>query len=134
MVKSIVEAIQKAEAQTSAEIRVHLQHFCLGDALKKAKKQFYKLKMQRTRHRNAVLIFVALKSRRFAIYGDEGIHRQAGDVFWGETRDKIASYFSKGQIKEGIIAGIHSAGEKLAGYFPAGPHHPNELPDTVTED
>ena len=134
MVKQIVEAIRRVEKETGGEVHVHLRHFLIGDALNEAKKTFHKLKLHKTKHRNAVLIFVATKSKRFAVYGDEGIHQKVGDSFWNETRDKIQVYFKRGKIWEGIAAGVESVGEKLKIHFPARRGDANELPDQVTED
>ncbi len=131
--REIVDAIRKAEAQTSGEIRVHLARKCREDVLGHAKKIFSKLGMHRTKRRNAVLIFVALDSRRLAILGDAGIHDRVGDFFWGGTRDKMIEYFRKDEIKEGIIAGVAGVGEKLRQHFPRHLDNPDELPDTVTE-
>ena len=130
--REIIEAIARAEKMTSGEIRVHVQKKCKSDALHEAKKVFHRLKMHKTVHRNGVLIFVALGSRRFSILGDSGIHRYVGDFFWNETRDKMGSYFSKGQIKEGIIAGVLSVGEKLKTHFQNGAHDKNELSNEIT--
>lgn len=132
--KAVIEAIRNAEKNTSGEIRVHLSKKPSQNALQEAKKTFKKLGMSRTRLRNAVLIFVAPKSRDFAIVGDEGIHRRVGDEFWSQTRDLMLSYFSKNLFAEGIVAGVLSVGEKLKADFPAQDKNPNELPDTPTED
>ncbi len=132
--QDIVNAIRLAERETSGEIRVHVRRICRGDALEEAKKIFGRLRMHNTRERNAVLIYVALDSRRFAILGDRGIHEKVGDLFWNGTRDKIASLFSQGALKEGIIAGVMDAGEKLKAHFPCRRNDKNELPDTITKD
>ena len=56
----IVEAIRDAESKTSGEIRVFIQRGELRvDPLIAAQKKFDRLGMQKTPHRNAVLIFVA---------------------------------------------------------------------------
>jgi len=73
--KKIVEEIRKAEEQTSGEIRVHLDRHSGGDVLKKAQKIFYQLGMAHTKERNGVLIYLATDHRKFAIVGDERIHR-----------------------------------------------------------
>ncbi len=130
--REIVRAIQEAERLTSGEIRVHLKKKCGDDVFWEAKKVFERLRMHRTKEKNGVLIFVALGSRRFAVLGDSGIHREVGDNFWKEARDTVAAYFSKGEIKEGIVAGVLSVGEKLKKHFPAKRGDRDELPDTVT--
>ena len=131
--KEIISAIVQAEKMTNGEVRVHVQKKCKDDAMHEAKKEFNRLKMHKTRHHNAVLIFIAFESRRFAILGDSGIHRHVGDLFWSQTRDKIASYFSKGQIKDGVVAGILSVGEKLKSHFPKAANDKDELSNKITE-
>lgn len=129
-----MEAIRRAERGTSGQIRVHVRKRCRGDVLEHAKKMFHRLEMHKTKHKNAVLIYVALDSRQFAVLGDRGIHEKVGDLFWGQTRDKMVSLFSQGRIKEAILAGVEDAGEKLRHHYPADNNDRNELPDKVTKD
>ena len=131
--KAVVAAIIEAERKTSGQIRVHVQKKCKEGALHEAKKVFHRLKMHKTKHRNAVLIFIALEDRQFAILGDSGIHTHVGDSYWSQARDKMASYFAKGQMKEGVVAGVLSVGEKLKAHFPADAYDQNELSNEITE-
>lgn len=128
----IVEAIRQAELKTSGEIRVHIQKKCSGDSLKDARKTFRRLGMHRTKDKNAVLLFIAQDSHRFAIIGDEGIHRHVGEAFWDKTRDGLAQAFLQGQFKEGIIGAVNNIGEKLKIFFPAQTDDKNELSNAVT--
>ncbi len=131
--RRIIEAIIEAESKTSGEIRVHVKSRCSEDPAKEAQKIFHRLRMHRTRSQNGVLIFVAWKSRKFAIIGDEGIHRKVGDSFWNQTRDAMNLQFSKNDIAAGILKGIQSAGEKLKTHFPAEIDDKNELSNTMSE-
>ncbi len=131
--KKIIEAIRQVEKTTSGEIRVHVMGKCKEDAMKEAKKVFERLGMRRTQHRNAVLIFVALKSRRFAIFGDQGIHEGVGELFWHRPSDILSDYFSKNQIRQGIVAAVYSVGKELGRLFPRHAEDGNELSDRVTE-
>ena len=130
----IVDAIRLAETQTSGEIRVHLKRRGKKDILEEARKNFKRLNMHKTVRRNAVLIYIALNNRQFAIFGDSGIHEHVGDLFWNQTRDKMELLFAKGQIKEAIIAGVSDVGQKLKAFFPTEPLDKNELPNTLTKD
>ena len=133
--KKIIEAIRQVEKTTSGEIRVHVMAKCKEDTMKEAKKVFDRLSMHRTKQRNSVLIFVALKSRRFAIFGDQGIHERVGESFWHRTRDVLSDYFSKNQIRQGIVAAVYSIGGELEHLFPRRANqNPNELSDQVTEE
>lgn len=128
----IVEAIRRAEKQTSGEIRVHVTKNTPTDILEAAKKTFHKLGMHRTRHRNGVLIFISWKKHELAILGDRGIHEHVGDSFWAGTRDKMIQYFSEGRLPEGIVAGVLEAGEKLKEFFPLEKKDKNEISNNVT--
>ena len=132
--RQITDAIRQAESGTSGEIRVRVKRGSTRDAMKDARKYFQKAGMHRTRERNGVLIFISWKSRAFAILGDEGIHRAAKDIFWNDTRDRMETLFSKNELKEGIIAGVRSVGQKLKECFPLRVDDRNELPDTVTQE
>ena len=129
----IVEAIRQAERATTGEIRVHVKPRCSEDVLKEAHKTFRRLGMHRAKEHNAVLIFVAPKSRRFAIVGDEGIHQKVGHDYWNAARDAMHHYFSKGDLAGGILAGVRSVGVQLKKHFPDGSGNANGLPDTVSE-
>src|ERR1700755_3392758 len=81
----IVDAIKKAEAKTSGQIRVFLQRGKFEeDALVRAQKKFLKLEREKTAERNAVLTMVAPRMQKFAVIGDEGVHAKCGEQFWHE--------------------------------------------------
>ena len=89
--------------------------------------------MDRTKHRNAVLIFIAADQKSFAILGDIGIHQKVGDDFWSTTRDQMLSHFKSQKFFDGILCGVKSAGAKLKEFFPSHPDDTNELSNQVTE-
>src|ERR1044071_416353 len=87
--RQITEAIRQAEQQTSGEVRVFAESRCrYVDALDRAVEIFHGLKMNETADRNAVLIYVAIKDRQLAIFGDEGIHNKLGDEYWNRQVSK----------------------------------------------
>ncbi len=129
----VVRALAEAESWTSGEIRVHVKRGAVKDVLLEAQKVFQRLGMHRTELRSGVLIFISWKSHSFAIVGDEGIHRKAGDAFWSGVRDRMQAEFVKGELLNGILAGIHSAGECLKENFPRTAGDKNELSNTVTQ-
>ena len=129
----IIQAIGSAENQTSGEIRVHLTHRSGRDILADAKKVFRRLRMENTRDRNAVLIFVAPLKKSFALYGDEGIHGRVRQEFWDRTRDVMQKHFERGELAEGIVKGVLTAGSELKKFFPIKTNDTNELSNQVTE-
>jgi uncharacterized membrane protein len=132
---AIVEAITRAESKSHGEIRVHLHHGPVSDALGAAQAAFTTLGMDKTVHGTGCLLFLAPESRAFAVIGGTGIHEKVGDDFWTEARDAAQSLFADGKFTEGIVTAVGKLGEALALFFPkVGPADANELPDEVSED
>ena len=132
--QEIILAILDAELNTYGEIRVHLESTSKIDHYQRAQEVFHVLKMDNTRQRNGVLIYVAVTDHKFVICGDEGIDQAVPNDFWNTTRDTMAAHFQKGEFKSGIIAGIESAGKELKAHFPWHPDDRNELPDAISKN
>lgn len=130
-VEAVKGAIEKAERETSGEIRVSVSPFFWGDVRRTADKAFARMGMTRTAQRNGVLIFVVPSRRRFVILGDEGIHAKVGQDFWDKTATAISERFKSGDFTGGLVHGIEEAGRQLAAHFPRLPGDVNELPDDV---
>jgi uncharacterized membrane protein len=131
--QQIVAAIGVSEKQTSGEIRVFVESHCrFVDPLDRAAEAFFKLKMDGTHQRNAVLVYVAMKDRQLALFGDKGIHEKVGDAFWNEKVKKILSHFNKADYAGGLETIILEIGEALCTYFPYDKDtDTNELPDDI---
>jgi uncharacterized membrane protein len=130
--QNIVAAIKEAELNTSGEIRVHIENHCKEEALERAAEVFYDLKMNRTAARNGILFYLAVKDRKFAIIGDEGINKEVEHDFWNDIKDEIISNFKENKFAEGLIAGILKCGDKLKKYFPYQNDDVNELSDEIS--
>ncbi len=87
------------------------------DSIAAAQAQFAELGMEKTEEKNGVLIFVAPRVRKFAVIGDAGVHVHCGDEFWHAVAAEMTGHFKKGEFTDGIIHGIHKAGELLAQAF-----------------
>lgn len=128
----IKAAIGAAERQTSGEIRVSVSPFFWGSVRKVAEKAFVRLDMDATRDRNGILFFIVPARRRFAVIGDEGIHRKVGQDFWDELVAAMAENFRRGEFNAGLLHGIAEAGRLLGLHFPyQGEKDVNELPDDI---
>ena len=125
--QDIIDAIKNAEKNTSGEIRVHIEKTSKTDAYKRAMEVFHYLKMDETKLQNAVLIYVAIADKTFAIYGDKGINEVVSENFWNTTRDVIQQHFKSGNFKQGLVEGINEAGIQLKTYFPWLQDDTNEL-------
>ncbi len=128
----IVEAIKQAEQNTSGEIKVHIENHCRGDVEQRSLTVFNKLKLNETKLRNGVLIYLAIKDRKFAILGDKGINNVVENGFWNDVKDMMLSHFKEGNFTEGLEQGILRCGEKLKTYFPYQTDDTNEIPDDIS--
>ncbi len=132
--KRIVEEIQKAESKTSGEIRVYVQRGHLaGDPVIAAEKRFRTLGMEKTEHRNGVLIFVAPRVQKYAVFGDEGVHKKCGPECWQRIVDSVRASFQEEHFTQALIGAIKQVGELLGKNFPKKGGGPNELPDEIVE-
>ena len=131
--ESVLAAIVHAEAKTSAEIRVVLVHHVVTDAIAEAVKEFETLGMNKTLHRNGVLILLAPKSRKFAVIGDKGVNALCGSTFWQEIVKTMQTAFRAREFTAGLVEGIHQIGLFLAQHFPPHSKLGNELPDDIVE-
>jgi uncharacterized membrane protein len=131
--QEIVTAIGAAEKQTSGEIRVFVEGRCrFVDPLNRATEVFHSMEMEKTAARNAVLVYVAIKDRQLAIFGDKGIHESVGEAFWNEKVKTMISHFNKNNYVQGLVHIIQETGEALATHFPYdGKTDKNELPDDI---
>ena len=127
----IEAAIARAEQLTSGEIRVFISPKPAPGPVVAAQEVFAKLGMARTKHRNAVLIFVAPSSQTFAVIGDEGVHAKCGDAFWSEVATAMSGHFRSGEFTAGVVDGVECASALLAEHFPRQPGDFDELPNAV---
>jgi uncharacterized membrane protein len=131
--QQLIDAIQKSEQQTSGEVRMFIESKCrYVDALDRAQEIFFSLKMNETELRNATLIYVAVKDKQTAVFGDEGIHQKVGQKYWEDVVKKMLLQFRNQKLADGICQGILDLGEALKFYFPYNSStDKNELPDEI---
>ncbi len=130
----IVQAIGEAEKKTSGELCVYVSHKKRHDALAFAKKRFEQLGMGKTKHRNAVLIYIVPRTRQFAVLGDLGIHQKCGDAFWKQIVAGLAQRMKDDQFTDAITDAIREIGLALHRHFPASGDDTNELPNDIVRD
>jgi len=131
--KLIVNAIRHAEKRTSGEVRVYVESRCSWmDAIDRAAEIFFSLKMDKTEQRNAVVVYVAIKDRQLAVFGDEGIHNKVGTEYWNKVVKEMLSSFNKENYAKGIADCAIQIGEALTTHFPFDRDtDKNELPDEI---
>lgn len=131
--QQIVDAICMAERNTSGEIRVHIEKTTSIAPIDRAVEVFYELEMNKTKDANGVIIYVAVKDKKFAIYGDIGINNVVPSDFWESIKNIMTNHFKNGNFKDGLVEGITKAGEKLKHFFPFQEDDTNELPNEISK-
>jgi uncharacterized membrane protein len=134
---AIAVEVRRAEARTTAEVRVHMERAVPAgrETLGRAQEVFRRLRMHKTRQRNGVLVYLALEDRRLAIVGDSGIHARVGDTYWADVRDLMVRHLHlrAAAPREAVVRAVEELGSVLARHFPRGPgDDPNELANEVS--
>ena len=129
----IVSAIQSDELNTSGEIRVYVESRCsFVNPMDRAIEIFGQLKMYNTAQRNAVLVYVAIKDRQLAVFGDEGIHQKVGNSFWNAAVKNMLQHFNASNYAQGMANIVIEIGDALKQHFPYDAATDiNELPDEI---
>lgn len=129
----IVTAIRSMEQQTSGEIRVYVESKNPFVApVDRAAEIFFRLKMEKTDHRNGVLLYIATGHKELALFGDEGIYKATGAEYWDNAVKEMISKFNGNDICEGVVQCIYQVGETLKEKFPyIKTEDKNELPDDI---
>ncbi len=129
----IVEAIRLAEQQTSGEIKIYVEEKNpLVDPLQRAEELFFKQKMDQTQHRNAVLLYLAIKHKELAIFADKGIYEKTGADHWNTAVKKMIHEFGRHDITIAIVRCVEEIGQTLKEKFPYNKSNDrDELPDNI---
>lgn len=131
--QTIVSAIKEAENATSGEVRVHIEDRCKAeDSITRAKEVFAELGMHETELQNGVIIYIATKDHKLAIWGDKGIHEKVGQDFWEEEIKLMQKYFQADDYESGIRDAVLLVGQKLKEFFPYQKDDINELSDDIS--
>jgi uncharacterized membrane protein len=131
--QSILEAIRQAEQKTSGEIRIYIENRCrFVDPLDRAAEIFWGLKMDMTKDRNGVLVYVAMRDHQYAVFADQGIHEKVGQEFWNREVELMGAHFRKAAPAEAILSVVKDVGVALHKHFPYDRGtDKNELPDDI---
>ena len=132
----ISNKIKEMEKITAGEIRVAIKEE--KHLLKKnktvrelAEEEFHNLKMNETRDKTGILLYLLLKERQFYILADSGINEKVKQETWDKVRDEMQNEFRDGQFSKGMQLGIEKVGKILGEYFPIKPDDTNELSNKV---
>lgn len=87
----------------------------------------------RTHGRTGVLIYLSLREHRAEIVADEAIVSKVDPEVWGEAMADMLVEIRKGNLADGIAAGVRDVGVVLTQHFPCDGVDRNDLPDRLIE-
>jgi uncharacterized membrane protein len=125
--------IEKAEKTTSGEIRLHLEAVCSNEIPEnRAQEVFMDLGMTQTKQRNAILIYLAFESKKFVLWGDQGIHERVGQDFWDKQAQFLSEQLKDGNFVSGMQKVIEYLGVALGEFFPWDDSDKDELDNSIS--
>ncbi len=132
----ISDMIKQAELKTSGEIRVSVKESKPPMKSKKsikdlAEEEFYTLRMDKTRDKTGILLYISLKEKAFQILADKGINQKVKPNTWDELKEQLQKNFADGKFADGIINTVETMGEILSEHFPIKNDDKNELSNKV---
>lgn len=130
---AVCRAVREAEQSTSGEICVCISRRRTRNPMPLARRLFRKFKMHRTERRNGVIILIAPRSQTTAIFGDEGIHRVAGESLWDEVIEGLGRELPVDPSRA-LVDAVARVGRELARHFPPVTDDINELRDEIRFD
>ena len=130
-IKRIESAIAEAERETSGEIRLYIEKKCDKPETERAREIFVQLEMHKTALHNGVLFYIALDSRKIAVWGDEAIHQKVSQKFWEEIIAEMIPLLHDLKFAEAFSNAVKKTGKELQKYFPFHHEDINELENHI---
>ncbi|MCC7441482.1 MAG: TPM domain-containing protein [Bdellovibrionales bacterium] len=108
-----------AERATSAQLWVVVTHrIPERDPARSAETLFESLALTQTRHRNGVLLYLNLRTRRFAWARDKGAQTALGESYWRELSDSFREDLLSTHHELALRMAVRTLGISLARHFP----------------
>lgn len=115
--RRIAAAIGQAEDGTHGRIAVRLIPDDSVDAFERAKSEFERIGMARHEPRNAALILVAPRARKYAVLGDRALHERVGDAFWNDLVAELQPIFARNDLTGAVLRGVERLGSAFKEHF-----------------
>jgi len=93
---------------------------------------FMELGMTQTKQRNAILIYLAFESKKFVLWGDQGIHERVGQDFWDKQAQFLSEQLKDGNFVFGMQKVIEQLGVALGEFFPWDDSDKDELDNSIS--
>ena len=112
--KKLSKRVATFESRTSCELVFHFRRRLGADPLQKNESLFYKFGLDKTKHRNGILITLGISDRKFAIWADQGVIRHTGDNLWHQVSQLMSHLLKNGKHLQALCAAVDEAEAVLA--------------------
>jgi len=106
---------------------------CITNCRRYAFEQFFVHKLNETKKRLGVMLFVSLDERYVELIADKGISDEVKPEEWAKIIDDFIADVKSGKVHEGYIKAVRACQDILKTHFPDVPDDINELSDTLVE-
>ncbi len=132
--QAIVVEIHAHEIRTTGEIRIVITSKWILRPQRYAVKLFDRLGIALTADRNAALIVLFIRRRRFVIIGDDALAAAVSGDYWKTLSNSLTQNLRDGQPLLALTTAIHTLGQTQASRWPADSCNPDELPNDIIHD
>jgi uncharacterized membrane protein YgcG len=114
----IAAALAEAGRHTRARIGLSIDERAARDPLARARTRFQEWQLPEGERPTAVLVYVSVPSRSYAIVGGEKVGRLAPQAFWELVDRDLHHHFEEGRYCDGIFKAIAQVAIQLERLFP----------------
>lgn len=93
--------------------------------------QFFIRRLNETKNRTGVLLFVSLEEHYVELIADDGINGKVKEGEWSGIVADFTEHLKKGRVHEGFVGAIGACAALLTRGFPGKHNDKNELPDDL---
>lgn len=105
----------------------------LGNCHRYAFEQFFAQKLNETKKRSGVMLFVSIDEHYVELIADKGINDKVQPGIWSGIVNSLIDDIHKGQVHEGYLKAVKSCEAILSAHFPDVKDDVNELADNLIE-
>ena len=95
---------------------------------------FYRQRLNHTRDKTGILIYVSVFERRAVVLADEGIDSKVDPQTWQQVVDIVTGGIRRRNQSEALCEAVRRCGQLVAEGFPRKPDDTNELRNLIVEE
>lgn len=106
---------------------------CITNCRRYAFEQFFAQKLNETKKRTGVMLFVSVDEKYVELIADKGINDKVEAGAWAKIVDDFIADLRSGKVHEGYVKAVRACQDILSKHLPDVPEDINELSDALVE-